>query len=250
MDSMEHKEYIRKGADATRVVLFIHGILGSPKHFKDLIPQVPKEMDVYAILLDGHGKTVKDFSTTSMEKWRSQAMKAISELTEAYEEVYIVAHSMGTLFAIRGGVTYPERIKGLFLIASPVRLFIKPEIAVTTLRVGFGNMEKYQNKPRVLAADEAYSVERDRRFWIYFAWIPRFLELFSEIRKTRKLIGSLKVPTTVYQSRHDEMVACSSKKCFDCCELAEVTFLESSAHFYYDKDDLSFMISEFKQFLG
>ena len=57
-----HKEYKRIVNGADSAVLFIHGILGTPNHFKEFIPLVPKEYSVHNLLLDGHGKGVKEFS--------------------------------------------------------------------------------------------------------------------------------------------------------------------------------------------
>ena len=43
---MAHEEYIRH-TDGDRVVLFIHGFLGSPEHFEKFIELVPKEYGIY-----------------------------------------------------------------------------------------------------------------------------------------------------------------------------------------------------------
>ena len=66
---MDHRAYIRIVEDSDTAVLMIHGIAGSPAHFRDLIPVIPADWSVYNILLDGHGGTVSDFSRTSMKKW-------------------------------------------------------------------------------------------------------------------------------------------------------------------------------------
>ena len=68
---MKHKEYKRIVPEAETAVLFIHGIAGTPNHFKDFLPLVPKEFSVYNLLLDGHGGKTEDFSKTSMKKWEN-----------------------------------------------------------------------------------------------------------------------------------------------------------------------------------
>ena len=64
-----HKEFIKEAEGANTAILMIHGIFGTPRHFDDIISLVPDNWSVYNILLDGHGKGVKEFSRTSMAKW-------------------------------------------------------------------------------------------------------------------------------------------------------------------------------------
>ena len=62
---MDHAEYLRLFPDADVAVLFVHGILGSPRHFDLFLPVIPPKWSVQCLLLDGHGKGVKDFSKSS-----------------------------------------------------------------------------------------------------------------------------------------------------------------------------------------
>lgn len=71
-----HEEYIRKIPGSKMAVLMIHGIAGTPDHFKPFVSLFPDDWSVYNILLDGHGGGVKDFSATSMEKWKKQVFPA------------------------------------------------------------------------------------------------------------------------------------------------------------------------------
>ena len=64
---MAHEPYFSVKEQADTAILMIHGILGTPDHFKPLLHLVPAEWSVYNILLDGHGKTVSHFANSSME---------------------------------------------------------------------------------------------------------------------------------------------------------------------------------------
>ena len=44
---MKHNEYIRVSDNANVAVLMVHGIAGTPAHFRDLIPMIPEEWSVY-----------------------------------------------------------------------------------------------------------------------------------------------------------------------------------------------------------
>ena len=77
---MEHKEYIKICDNSTTAILFIHGIVGTPNHFKEFVSLIPSSFSVYNLLLDGHGRGVKDFSKTSMQKWESTAFRQTKPL--------------------------------------------------------------------------------------------------------------------------------------------------------------------------
>ena len=130
---MNHEEYVRIVPGAKTAVLFIHGIVGTPNHFQDLIPLinvVPEDYSVYNVLLDGHGGTVDDFAKTSMEKWHMQVWGIFEQLSRTHERVILVAHSMGTLFSIQLAIAHPEKVLFLFLLAVPLR----PGIRLMTIR--------------------------------------------------------------------------------------------------------------------
>ena len=126
---MAHREYVRIVPGARRAVLLIHGICGTPNHFRDLIPLealIPEDVSICNMLLDGHGGTVSDFAHTSGKKWRKQVFSSFDQLTRNHEKIYIVGHSMGTLFALQLAAAYPAQIGGLFLLAVPMRPWVKP----------------------------------------------------------------------------------------------------------------------------
>lgn len=114
MEQGKHLEYIREVPGSKTAVLFIHGILGTPNHFARLVDAVPDEWAVYNILLEGHGRTVEDFASATMEQWKTQVRCLVLKLSDEYDNIIVVAHSMGTLFAIEEAVRNPK-IKKLFL---------------------------------------------------------------------------------------------------------------------------------------
>ena len=227
---MEHKEYIRICDNSTVAVLFIHGILGTPNHFRELVSFVPKTISVYNLLLDGHGKSVKDFSKTSL----------------THEKIYIVAHSLGTLLAIEQAVKN-KKICRLFLLAVPLRLSVKIKMLINSLKVYFDKISS--NDYQALAAKKCYGIAQDKNPFHYIGWIPRFLELFAKIRQTRKLIPLIRINCAVYQSCKDEMVSRRSIKYIRNNPYILVNELNKSGHYYYDKEDFDFLITEFNKVL-
>ena len=93
---MRHQQIKRIVDGAKTAILFIHGIIGTPDQFNDLIPFVRKDISIYNILLDGHGKGVRDFASTSMKKWEKQVENAVEELALNHERIIIVGNSKGS----------------------------------------------------------------------------------------------------------------------------------------------------------
>ena len=84
------------------------------------------------------------------------------------------------------------------------------------------------------------------RWMALLAWIPRFLELFTEIKRTRPLLEKINVSTVFYQSYHDELVPRSAVKYIKERENVKLNILKNSTHFYYDDADMNSMIFDFK----
>lgn len=246
---MAHEAYIRTVPGARYAILMVHGILGSPEHFRDLLPLIPDSWSVRNILLDGHGGSPRDFARTDMDRWRSQVFAHLEELLATHDKVVIAAHSMGTLFSLQASLRWPDRIAGLFLLGSPTRVFVRPATALNSVLMTFGYVDKSNRS--FADMEREVSVRTTPWLFTYVTWIPRFLELFREIHRTRKLIPNITVPTQVFQSKHDELVHFSSRHDFENHPVIVCTGLyeQHSGHFGYGENDLKLLQSRFSAML-
>lgn len=222
---MKHAPCIRIMPNADTAVLFVHGICGTPRHFDFLTARVPENVSVVNVLLDGHGGDVQAFSRTSMTKWEMQIRDAVDRLLENHQRVYIVGHSMGTLFAIENALRCPDSVAGMLLLAVPLRIAPKMSAMVNSLKVGMDWVKT--GDTWALAAQQAYGLKADRHIWRYLGWIPRYLELFALAREMRKVLPRLQTPCVVFQSMQDELV--SAKSCDDLEKMPRVR-IERLAH--------------------
>ncbi len=244
---MEHKEYIKICDGSKTAILFIHGIVGTPNHFNEFIPLIPNTFSIYNLLLDGHGKGVRDFSKTSMKKWELQVSTVVEELSATHNKIYIVAHSLGTLLAIEQAIKN-KKISNLFLLAVPLKLSLKLKMFINSLKVYFDKINP--DDLEALAAKKCYGIEKDVNPFNYIGWIPRFFELFAKIRRTRVMINGLNTPCSVYQSKNDEMVSKKSIKYLKQNSCITVNELKDSGHYYYDKADWDYLLNEFNKMLN
>lgn len=241
-----HREYIRKVAGAKTAVLFIHGIVGTPNHFRDLIPlvsAVPDAWSVHNVLLPGHGGTVAEFAESSVEVWQNHVLDAFEKLAMEHEQVLVVAHSMGTLFALQLAVAHREKIPNLFLLAVPMRPWLRWFGIKNMLRVTFNRIRP--DRPLEAATLQACGVKVTRKLWKYLSWIPRYLELFRLIHKTEKQLNDLQVATIAWQSGRDELVSNCSGRILSRYPAIDIQDLPESSHFYYTDADRNRVMQAF-----
>lgn len=242
----KHVEYRRIAKGARVAVLFVHGIMGTPNHFRDLVPLIPDDFSVLNIVIEGHCGSVSDFSHASMRKWENCVERAVNELLETHEEIYVLAHSMGTLLTMEQAMKEP-RITRLFYLSVPIKVGLKPRFLDTAAKVYFKRVrpcDKY-----ALAGVECYGITDSKNIFKYLGWAPRFIDLFKKISQVRKRLLELKTPCTAYQSALDEMVSPKSIEILKRESSIKVVTLEGSGHFYYSPEDMEFLKQEFTEFL-
>ena len=235
---MKHPETRRILPEAKYAVLFLHGIVGTPNHFRIVLPLeelVPGDWSVINVCYPGHGGDVTGFGKSRMDQWRSHAREAFLELAASHEKIAIVGHSMGTLFAMQLALEFPEKIPFLLLVAAPMRPWVRLFGAVNCLRLAFGRIR--EDHPMEVATRNVCGVITTPLVWKYIPWIPRFFELFGEIHRTERIMGQLRVPCAAWQSRKDELVSNSAARVLRNSGVMEVYELPDSSHFYYAPED-------------
>ena len=233
---IDHTPFTRQGS-GPNAVLLVHGILGSPGHFRDLIPAIPETYSVYNILLDGHSGTVENFSHSSMAKWKAQVAATLTDLFIRHDKVVIIAHSMGTLFAIQAAIDHPDKIPALFLLSVPTRPWVRFSTLVTAVQIAFGKSDS----PAAQAMRGETALELTPKLWKYVSWAPRMIELLAECRRVRKLLPMLKTPAQVYQSEVDELVSVRSCGDLNHHPCIQNTLLTGSGHFVYGAEDAAYL---------
>ncbi len=244
---MEHNQYIRLSEEKKTVVLLIHGILGSPRFFDGLIDVIPKEWSVFNILLDGHGKGVSDFSHTSMEKWSNQVESAFSRFREEYENVVVIGHSMGSLLSIEASLKNAGNIRQMIFFAVPAKVLWKPSMFSIVFRIIMGRNSK--EKHIAEAERKTFSIRPDKSLLHHIGWIPRGIELLSLIRRVRRNIHLVDIPTCTFQSGCDEMVAGTALSYLRRNTLFDIDVLEKSKHYWYDKKEYEYARNKIKNIL-
>lgn len=242
---MKNQEYIKKESKNGSVILFIHGFLGGPDHFEKFLKVVPEDYAIYNILLDGHAGEFKDFTGSSMANWKAQVDGVLQELSKKYNDIIIVGHSMGTLFALDAATRY--KIRFLFLLAVPLHV----QLAFSALRNSLKVMLNLcGDDERAIAFRDSCSVRMPKNPFLYLGCIPRYLELFKEAKRTRReIITAVNIPCYAFQSKRDELVSRKSENHMKKNEKIKLTVLEKSGHFLYNKKDMELLLESFGSLL-
>ena len=225
-----HSEYHFELKTADTVIVFIHGIQGSPVQFGYMIEKLNGAYSIENLLLPGHGSTMKAFARSSMEQWQNYVDEKIKQLENVYENIILVGHSMGCLLSVQAALSYPRRIRGLFLLAIPLKIRIRFPYVKNGAIIGFSK----KNHNEVIAAGRKGNSISASNPLEYLAGIWRYIEVLAKSRSTRELLRRIKVPITVVQSADDEIVSKASLRYVDQMKNVQVRLVQSG-HYYYPK---------------
>lgn len=242
----DHRPRERLVSGADTAVLFIHGIAGTPRHFDRFVALLPEAWSYANLLLAGHGGSVAEFSAASMEQWRQQTTQALNRLRENHRQVLLVGHSMGTLLALELAADYADTVGGLFLLAVPLRWHLRLSAVTDSLKLVLGRPD--ETDVRAMAARRASSIRHTARLWHYVGWLPRFWELFGQMRRIRRLLPGLKTTAQVFQSGKDELVSRRSESLLHRQPWVTLNVLSHSSHYYYAPADLDILDRAFVAF--
>lgn len=231
---MKHQEYIRRHPRADTVVLMIHGIVGTPRHFDAFLSAVPEQVDICNMRLPGHGGTVLDFAHASMAQWKQAVHDRLVSLSEQYENILILAHSMGCLLSIGALEEFPK-LRGMVLLAPPLKVGFRPVMIKYCMKLVFDRID--ENDPAERGIRDAAGVTQDLRLWRYLGWIPGFIELLTLCRRTRKEVPGIRVPCRVLLSRSDELVSLKTRRYLEGNPWISCDVLPDSGHFSYSEED-------------
>jgi len=97
-------------------VLFVHGLLGSHRHWTQLMHTLAAERRLIAPDLFGHGASAKPVGDYSLGSHAATLRDLLDRL--AVDRVTLVGHSLGGGIAMQFSYLFPERVDRLVLVSS------------------------------------------------------------------------------------------------------------------------------------
>lgn len=241
---MYHAPLKRIVPGARTAELMIHGVNATPRFFDEFVQATPQDVSVHNLLLPGHGAGVLDFARTEKNAWRLHVEQALQELCETHEQVFLVGHSLGAALAIRCAERAGSRVKGMLLIAPPLRIRVRLRGLVKNICMGAGLVGDPEKLRRY------YGTEIDLRVWRYLGWIPRYAELLAECRVARRVFPQIAIPARVFLSPRDEMVSMRTRGETEKCPAATFLLLPDSGHYEFSPEDEAMLLSAYREMCG
>lgn len=250
MASLQQPHYKCRFGRGT-LVLFIHGIVEGPDQFLPWMDlALSQGMDAASLLLPGHGGTGREFAHSSGQEWLEHVRTEVARYKERYDSLILVGHSMGGLLSLLVAHESPDKIRGVVCMETPLAVWVKARAVRNCLKVGFYH--------RVPPSDSAYALMRACSVapfsfpLAYLTWIPRIVDLFVLIHRTRAMLPSLAVPVLAFHADEDELVGAASAHRFMQGvkpEWLRIIHLPHSTHFVYGLGEEEVVRKELADFL-
>jgi carboxylesterase len=184
--------------------LLVHGFTGSPPELRPLGDYLAaRGWAVEAPLLKGHGTCMADLVRSTWRDWLDSAREGLDRLrSQPVRDIYLIGFSMGGLLCLYLADT-EEDVSGVVTLNTPIWLR-DPRTAFTRLlrlanRVNPRWFAELGKKGR----GEVGTAEAGR--FAYDTVSPRAMaEMLDLVRQVRRMLGRVKVPALVVQSRADE----------------------------------------------
>ncbi len=194
----------------SKAVLGLHGYTGYPGELFLPLDLLFKEgFDVYAPRYPGHGTNGEDFLKTTMKDWAASAERTYQRLTERYDEVYLIGHSMGGLIATHLASMHP--VQRMVLYAPALVLQQKIPLQLLDLIRLFR-----KRSPVAWQRDSSYPLygkrdEDDDQFLGKEYWSYRYYRQIASLERLRRQV-LLELPdiltdTLVFTAGNDALIA-------------------------------------------
>lgn len=190
-----------------KAVLLIHGWTSTPYEVRRLGKFLNEEggYTVLAPMLRGHGTVPKDLEQVGLQEWLGDLTRAYDELKREHQKVFVAGTSIGANLGIFLA-TQKTDVAGLVLMAMPYRVKLeRSAILCARILKLFKNYSTKFYPPTFGVADSITRIIAYRQYPLKSA-----LETFEIIKKTRTLLGQVKQPCFIIQSRHDHVIANNS----------------------------------------
>ena len=119
--------YVEQGDPSGTPVLFLHGFTDSLRSFEGVLPHLPESIHAFALSQRGHGDALRPLTGYHPSDFATD-LAIFMDILDLGPAV-VAGHCMGSYVAQRFGIGYPERTRGIVLMASFTTLRGNPQLA-------------------------------------------------------------------------------------------------------------------------
>lgn len=186
-------------------VLVLHGFSGQPKSVKPWARYLHEEagLAVSVPRLPGHGTSWQEMNRTVWQDWYAEAERALRQLREAHDEVFVCGLSMGGALTLRLLEEHGPSIAGAVLV-NPAVFTTRPDrFALPIVKLFIGGFPGITNDIKKPGQDEGGYPKLPLRA------ASSMTQLWSVVKRD---IGNVEAPLLVFTSVEDHVVEPANSK--------------------------------------
>lgn len=187
-------------------IIALHGFSSAPMEVNEMAVYLNKKgFNVYAPRLRGHGTTPEDLKTRSWKEWYESVSRAIIIGSLMYDKIYIAGFSTGGLLALLSTKKCAPKLKGIICINAALKLndlrikTVLPAIEFWNELVESFDANEY--KKEYLPNKAEYPPINYNRHYI-----DAISQLSDLMKKTKKALKKITLPTLIIQAQNDPVV--------------------------------------------
>jgi carboxylesterase len=192
----------------------LHGFLGSPTSSRPLAEYLSLHGIVaHCPLLPGHGELPDKMYGLQRQRWLEEVEEGLDVLRQQADEIFIIAHSMGTVLGAHLALRHPD-IRGMAMLAPLYKVPNRALHLMRPLRYVMPWFYPWRLRPlRRLSAERVLDLypDLDLDDPEVQAWLPRATRIptgaIDEMRKMaalgRRLWPQLSIPAIILQGEKD-----------------------------------------------
>lgn len=247
--TINHQPFAKVTRNHSAVILYIHGIMGSPIEFIPFAENlINAPIDYKTILLPSHGGSGRAFLKSNRHAWQSCIDQEVEKLVKQYQQVYLIGHSLGGLLALNAAIHFP--ISGIMLINTALRTRITFQQISLSLRVLLAS--KNSQDPLISTYRDSFSISLED-WWTMPGWVVPMAEVLRVASKTRKILPLINAPVFIYQSLKDETVHPISAQLLKKSLVnskVKLTYFNNSTHAFFEEKDRQLMVGDLTQLIN
>lgn len=239
------KEMIWDNSDT--IVIFVHGFLGSPGQFTDIMDAVYQHgISAISVLLPGHGGTGYDFAKSTAQDWSLHLKRQIEKYNN-HKSVFIIGHSIGGLLALN--LSTEMSISGVVAISTPLKIRL---LSPSAMFIRFKILLLKKSNDIKICYNNAAGVGKPF-YRTMLLWGRTLIQPFILISRSKRYLRNVTAPVLTIHSVKDETCSFKSVDMFKTLLISArhtSIVLEKSLHAYYPKNERAVIIDSIIEFIN
>ena len=186
-------------------VLLVHGYCSNPAEMRELGEVLNnKGYTVEAVLLKGHGTTVRDLTTTDFIDWYESVLQGYDELSKTCTNISILGHSMGGTLSLL--LAANRNVDAIISLCAPLDLGkLYHGLPIPILPAFSKFVSKWPKKKSHMKLHDEAGVESYRA-----SSLPGVVEMFDLMEVTREDLKKIEAPLLIVGAKYDYNVPLSN----------------------------------------